>query len=329
MIVATGGDVPEGICDAAARFETANVSSTVEPTWINMTNGDSLFSVAVTGPAVYVGGHQRWLDNGAVSRPGIGAIDPVTGMALAWNPTKSRNHGTVVLYATPEGLWVGSDGERFGGEDHAGIGFAPLDLTPDTTDPTVVVSTPPAGAVYARNRVVNADYSCADTGSSGLASCEGTVADGHAIDTATLGAHTFTVTASDHSGNTTEVNRTYTVANGRPDARIRRGAGPLVGNNLYNTTGVDPDPKRRRGPGPDHHLFRVGPERRPLRRAAPDQGPGLDDPVHGPVPQRGQCQHHLAGGRRHLPDPGSGRRGHPPHPSRGHDPPHRARQRLR
>jgi hypothetical protein len=249
VIVATGGDVPEGICDAAARFETANVSSTVEPTWINMTNGDSLFSVAVTGPAVYVGGHQRWLDNGAVSRPGIGAIDPASGVALAWNPTKSRNHGTVVLYATPEGLWVGSDGERFGGEDHAGIGFAPLDLTPDTTDPTVVASTPPAGAVYARNRVVNADFSCADTGSSGLASCDGTVADGHAIETATLGQHTFTVTASDNAGNTTEVNRTYTVANGRPDARIRRGAGALVGNNLYNTTGLNQTRSGAAGPG--------------------------------------------------------------------------------
>ena len=45
------------------RFETANVSSTAQPTWINWTGGDTLYSVAVTGPAVYVGGHQRWLDN--------------------------------------------------------------------------------------------------------------------------------------------------------------------------------------------------------------------------------------------------------------------------
>ena len=238
VIVATGGDVPSGICDAAARFETANVSATAAPTWINETNGDSLYSVAVTGPAVYVGGHQRWLDNGAVSRPGIGAIDPVTGLALPWNPTKSRNHGTMVLYATPQGLWVGSDGERFGGEDHYGIGFAPLDDTTDTTAPTVTIVTPPAGAVYARNQVVNADFSCADQGGSGLASCVGTVADGQAIDTATLGPKTFTVTATDGAGNARVLNRTYTVAAARPDARIRRGAGPLVGNDLYNTTGA-------------------------------------------------------------------------------------------
>ncbi len=159
VIVATGGPTgTSGVCDAAARFETANVSSSAAPTWINWTGGDTLYSVEITGPAVYVGGHQRWLDNpqgndtagpGAVSRPGIGAINPVTGRALAWNPTKSRNHGTMVLYATPDGLWVGSDGERFGREDHVGIGFAPLDPnpTPDTTRPNTLITAGPSGAV--------------------------------------------------------------------------------------------------------------------------------------------------------------------------------------
>ena len=86
VIVANGGSGMDGICDAAARFETADVSSTVEPTWINWTGGDTLWSVAITDAAVYVGGHNRWLDNpdyddepgpNAVERPGIGAIDPV------------------------------------------------------------------------------------------------------------------------------------------------------------------------------------------------------------------------------------------------------------
>ena len=109
VVVATGGPTgTSGVCDAAARFETSKVTSTAQPTWINWTGGDTLYSVAVTGATVYVGGHQRWLDNpygpdsagpGAVSRPGIGSIDPVTGKAR-WNPTKSRNHGTMVLYAT-------------------------------------------------------------------------------------------------------------------------------------------------------------------------------------------------------------------------------------
>jgi hypothetical protein len=136
VVVNTGGyGGTGGLCDSAARFETSDVSPTSEPTWINWTGGDSLYSVAVTGVAVYVGGHQRWLDNtfgvnaagpGAVPRPGIGAIDPSTGKALDWNPTKTRGHGTEKLYATKAGLWVGSDGAMFGGEDHPGVAFCPV-----------------------------------------------------------------------------------------------------------------------------------------------------------------------------------------------------------
>ena len=41
-IVSTGGPTgTNGVCDATARFETATVSSTEEPTWINWTGGDT------------------------------------------------------------------------------------------------------------------------------------------------------------------------------------------------------------------------------------------------------------------------------------------------
>ena len=136
VLANTGGkNGTVGLCDAAARFETADQGTAIEPTWINWTGGDSLYSVAVTGVAVYVGGHQRWLDNpygsdsagpGAVSRPGIGAIDPVSGLALPWNPTKTRGHGTEKLYVTSAGLWVGSDGQTFAGLDRPGIAFCPV-----------------------------------------------------------------------------------------------------------------------------------------------------------------------------------------------------------
>jgi hypothetical protein len=91
--------------------------------------------VLVTGAAVYVQGHQRWLDNpygrdyagpGAVSRPGIGAIDPVQGKALPWNPGKTRGVGGKDMLATSAGLWVGSDGAQFAGETRSRIAFCPL-----------------------------------------------------------------------------------------------------------------------------------------------------------------------------------------------------------
>jgi hypothetical protein len=139
VIVSTGawsatGDVGSTVCDAAARFNT-NIDAPARPAWINYTGGDTLHSVAVTGAAVYVQGHHRWLDNpsgrdnagpGAVSRPGIGAINPATGKALAWNPTKDRDVGGKDLYVTPRGLWVGSDGKYFAGEHRWGIAFLPL-----------------------------------------------------------------------------------------------------------------------------------------------------------------------------------------------------------
>src|SRR5262245_22656334 len=54
----------------------------------------------------------------------------------------------------------------------------------DVTAPTITLTTPPEGAVYTRNQVVNANYSCADeAGGSGLASCVGDVANGAAINT--------------------------------------------------------------------------------------------------------------------------------------------------
>ena len=106
VFVSTGfvpqtGRIGTDLCDATARFET-NVASPSQPTWINYTGGDTLHSVAVTGAAVYVQGHQRWLNNpqgrdfagpGAVSRPGIGAISPTTGLALSLEPDQKPRRG--------------------------------------------------------------------------------------------------------------------------------------------------------------------------------------------------------------------------------------------
>jgi Domain of unknown function (DUF5122) beta-propeller len=135
VVVTTGNATgPTRLCDTAARFNVAGVGRH-NPAWINHTGGNTLLSVAVTGSAVYVGGHQQWLDNpqgnksagqGAVSRPGIGAIDPRTGRALAWNPTRSRGVGVRAFLATGSGLWVGSDTDRLGNEYHGRIGMFPL-----------------------------------------------------------------------------------------------------------------------------------------------------------------------------------------------------------
>ena len=91
--------------------------------------------MAVTGAAVYVQGHSRWLDNpfgkdtkgaGAVDRLGGGAVDPATGAALPWNPVMPQQSGGYQILPTAEGVWFATDGTRFGGRYQRGIRFAAL-----------------------------------------------------------------------------------------------------------------------------------------------------------------------------------------------------------
>jgi hypothetical protein len=137
VVAATGrASSPVKLCDSAARFE-ATGPGRHNPTWVQRTGGDSLYAVAVTGSAVYVGGHQRYLDNphgsdakgpgpGAVSRLGIGAVSSTTGKALTWNPTRKRGVGVRAFLVIPgTGLLVGSDTDELAKEFHGRLGMFP------------------------------------------------------------------------------------------------------------------------------------------------------------------------------------------------------------
>ena len=124
VLANVGGHRVDTLCDSASRWETGDTGQDVQPTWVADSGGDSVLSTAVTGEAVYVGGHQRWLNNGlakdragpgAVPRPGVAALDPANGVPLAWNPGRTpRGVGASVLYATDSGLWMGSDTDYVG-----------------------------------------------------------------------------------------------------------------------------------------------------------------------------------------------------------------------
>ena len=137
-VVSTGGPYAGTLCDSMVRWETAPTGSNMTPTWVDHTGGDTLLSVAVTGSAIYAGGHERWMNNtngsdsagqGAVPRPGLVAADPRTGIPLAWNPGRNpRGVGAEALLATPNGLYVGSDTEWIGDHlyFHPRLAFFPL-----------------------------------------------------------------------------------------------------------------------------------------------------------------------------------------------------------
>ena len=117
---------------------------------MDYTGNDSFWSVAVTGTAIYLGGHARWINNpngsdspgaGAVARPGIVALDPASGLPLSWNPGRNpRGAGAYALLATAQGLWVGSDTNYIGNYKykHDEIAFFPLTggYTPASTTTT-------------------------------------------------------------------------------------------------------------------------------------------------------------------------------------------------
>ena len=121
--------------------------SNVQPLWISR-HFDSIYSVAITEVAVYVGGHfgfiesptsdDPWpgLDNvgygtgqglagyglgdQVVRRDHIAALNPVDGKALEWNPTGGSNsfEGDKAMEATSRGLFIGGDGHVQGRSAH-------------------------------------------------------------------------------------------------------------------------------------------------------------------------------------------------------------------
>ncbi len=156
VVVSSGGggtlplntDGSRGKCDSAVRFDSVRSGSNVAPTWTDYTGNDSFWSVAVTGTAVYAGGHARWVNNcsgsdtpgqGAVPRPGIVALAPVNGLPFSWNPGRNpRGAGAYALMATDQGLYVGSDTDYIGNRKYLRrkIAFFPLAggaAAPDTT----------------------------------------------------------------------------------------------------------------------------------------------------------------------------------------------------
>ena len=80
----------------------------------------------------------------------------------------------------------------------------------DKTPPVITLTTPQDGGQYSLKSTVLALYSATDT-ISGLASTFGTVPNGEAIPTSTVGPQTFSVTATDNAGNSVTKKVTYSI----------------------------------------------------------------------------------------------------------------------
>lgn len=124
VVATTGGPHAGTLCDTAARFETYAVGTSLVPTWTGQSGGDTLWGVEITRAAVFIGGHNRWMNNpsgsdsagqGSVPRPGLSALDPQTGVPLKWNPGRNpRGEAAYEIFETDAGIWVVSDTEFIG-----------------------------------------------------------------------------------------------------------------------------------------------------------------------------------------------------------------------
>ena len=171
----SGGDAPP-ISDTAVKFPIAG-SDNVQPLWISR-HFDSVYSVAITEKAVYLGGHFQFepsptapspwpgLDNvgygtgqglsgyglgdDVVRRDHLSAVDPATGHALEWDPGSNSFQGNKAMLATSRGIFAGGDAGIQGGKSVGRIAFFDFNNDPAAAtaiDTTIV--TPIEGRVEA------------------------------------------------------------------------------------------------------------------------------------------------------------------------------------
>jgi hypothetical protein len=77
--------------------------------------------------------------------------------------------------------------------------------------PTIAIASPSAGTTITQGQALTASYTCTSPEGISIEKCAGSVADGAALDTSTLGPHTLTVEAEDAVKNTASASATYTV----------------------------------------------------------------------------------------------------------------------
>ena len=168
----SGGDRPP-INDTAIAFPIEG-GDFVEPLWVSRLS-DSVYSVAISDVAVYVGGHfniapsptspDPWfgltnvgygrgqglagygLGDDIVTRLQIAALDPATGKALEWNPGTNAFEGNKAMLVMPRGLVTGGDGNTQGGYNVGRVAFYDFNNIPPVGQNETTIINPIEGRV--------------------------------------------------------------------------------------------------------------------------------------------------------------------------------------
>ena len=183
MTSGSGGDAPP-ISDTAIAYPlnaTSLQDDDVQPLWISR-HFDSIYSVAITEQAVYLGGHFQFIESPTsddpwpgldnvgygtgqglagyglgdqvVRRDHIAAVSPINGKTIEWNPTGGSNsfEGNKAMEATTRGLFIGGDGMFQGGVRTGRVAFYDFNtVTFPAALPDTTITTPIEGRVVANN----------------------------------------------------------------------------------------------------------------------------------------------------------------------------------
>lgn len=154
----------------------------------------------------------------------------VSTVKLAWTVTDAESAITKKTGCTAASVTADTAGTTYpcSATSTGGTASTSVVIKRDATLPTVTITTPKAAAAYKQGQAVLASYACADA-RSGVASCAGTLPSGTALDTTTIGAKTFTVTATDNAGNVKATTVSYTVTDATP---------PVVTSAVTGTAGL-------------------------------------------------------------------------------------------
>jgi Domain of unknown function (DUF5122) beta-propeller len=196
-----------------AKLSTSG-SGDADPSWsANATN--VVLALAQRGDDLYVGGGYTQIGTAPNAQPrnGLARVSATTGAVDAgFAPGGSNNGGAVqAIGVTGNGLVVGGSFKNIGALSTASYALF------NFVSPVATLTSPADGARFRVGQVVNAQYSCTDDGP---VTCAGNVPNGSAIDTATAGAKTFTVTATDTAGNSDVKSASYTVDGSAPAISI-------------------------------------------------------------------------------------------------------------
>jgi hypothetical protein len=215
-----GANEPQGAAYVFAMPTSgwANATQNAELTASDGALGDGLGgSVAISGSTIVVGAPGR-----IVRANDQGAAYVFTMPASGWANATQSEELTASDGAAFDGLGasvgisgstvvLGAPGRKLGANMEQGAAYAFVNPAP-----TITITSPVNGATYTQGQSVTASYSCFASSPATISACAAQVPRGAAIETATVGPHSFTVKATDSDGVETSQTATYNVAPAPP-----------------------------------------------------------------------------------------------------------------